>query len=200
MRPSCTISLEQLLDFSEGRLAPAARVALEQHLATGCATCQESLAWLGEALPALAPLPPPSDAALRFARGLARLLPQPEPRPERVSVLARLVPGSGGAPLTARGAGTVQRLYETDEHLITLWDEADRAGTRYLIGQVYAREGSPLVPEAVVLLPQEGAGRTAEQEGSEFHAAGVPPGTYLLQCTLAAVEIYLPEVEVGFAG
>ena len=69
---------------------------------------------------ALALTATPSVETLRFAVGLARLLPHPT----RPSLIARLV--SGGQPLAAaRGGEAQQRLYETDRHLITLWDEAD---------------------------------------------------------------------------
>ena len=201
MQKACSISLETLLDFTEGRLDDTQRVALEAHLATRCATCQETLQWFGKVIPALAPLPSPSPEALAFAKSLARLLPRTEPSAQRVPLIARLVSGSAPPALAgARGhqGSSIQRLYETDDYLITLWDEADSGATRYLIGQVYARQGTSVVPQEVVLLPREGSVQRAEQEGSEFHAAGVAPGTYLLHCTLETVDLYVPEVEVGF--
>jgi hypothetical protein len=141
---------------------------------------------------ALAPEPAPSGEALGFALGLARLLPQPS----RPSLIARLV--SGGQPLaTARGGEAQQRLYETDQHLITLWDETDRHATRYLIGQVYEKEKGPLVPESVTLFSGSSTEQAAQQEGSEFHVTRVAPGTYTLRCTLESADILLPEVEVG---
>lgn len=149
--------------------------------------------WLETTLrTALAPEPAPSAEAVDFALGLARLLPQPS----RPSLIARLV--SGGLPLaTARGGEAQQRLYETETHLITLWDEAEQGARRYLIGQVYDKASGPLVPEAVTLLSTQSSEQTARQEGSEFHVAGVAPGTYALRCALAHVDILLPEVEVG---
>ena len=201
MKTACSISLETLLDFTEGRLDDTQRGALEAHLATRCAACQETLQWLGNAIPALAPLPGPSPEALAFSNGLVRLLPKPESvSTGRVPLIARLISG-GGTPALAGARGhhssSIQRLYETDDYLITLWDEADGGATRYLIGQVYARQGESVAPQEVVLLPREGESQVAEQEGSEFHAAGVPPGTYLLHCALETADLYVPEVEVG---
>ena len=201
MQKACSISLETLLNFTEGRLDSVQRSALEEHLATRCAACQETLQWLGTALPALTPLPSPSPQALAFTQGLARLLPGALSPPGRVPLIARLL-SVGGTPtlVGARGAksGAVQRLYETDDYLITLWDEADHGATRYLIGQVYDRQSGPVVPQTVVLTPRRGTAKTVQQEGSEFHAAGVAPGTYLLHCALETADIYLPEVDVGF--
>lgn len=149
--------------------------------------------WLETTLrAALAEEPAPSPETLAFSVGLARLLP----RVDRPSLLARLI--SGGQPLaTARGGEAQQRVYETDSHLITLWDEADAGTSRYLIGQVYDKASGPLIPEAVVLFSARQAETSAQQEGSEFHVAGVAPGTYSLRCALESADILLPEVEVG---
>ncbi len=45
---------EQLADFVEGRLAPADVRRVEEHLASGCPTCQVDLAWLRETLALMA--------------------------------------------------------------------------------------------------------------------------------------------------
>ncbi|WP_309719513.1 hypothetical protein [Armatimonas sp.] len=149
--------------------------------------------WLETTLrAALAEEPAPSQETLTFAVGLARMLP----RADRPSLLARLV--SGGQTLaTARGGEAQQRLYETDQHLITLWDEADSGASRYLIGQVYEKNNGPLVPESVMLFSAQCVEKNARQEGSEFHVAGVAPGVYALRCSLATADILLPGVEVG---
>ena len=149
--------------------------------------------WLETTLrSALEPEPVPSAEALSFALGLARMLP----RVHRPSLLAHLV--SGGQPLaTARGGEAQQRLYETESHLITLWDETDSGASRYLIGQVYAKNNGPLVPESVTLFSVQSPQKNARQEGSEFHVAGVAPGVYALRCALESADILLPEVEVG---
>ncbi len=149
--------------------------------------------WLETTLrAALAEEPVPSQETLAFSVGLARMLP----RAERPSLIARLV--SGGQTLaTARGGEAQQRLYETDQHLITLWDEADSGASRYLIGQVYAKASGPLVPESVLLFSAQQAEIDARQEGSEFHLAGVAPGVYGLRCSVAGTDILLSGVEVG---
>lgn len=149
--------------------------------------------WLETTLrAALVEEPAPSAEALAFACGLARMLPQPE----RPSLIARLTSG-GQAPATARGSEAQQRLYETDQHLITLWDEADRQSTRYLIGQVYDKTTGLLAPESITLIAPHCPKRVAQQEGSEFHVAEVLPGTYTLHCALPETDILLPEVEVS---
>ena len=141
---------------------------------------------------ALAEEPAPSQETLAFSVGLARLLP----RADRPSLIARLVSGRQTLA-TARGGEAQQRLYETEAHLITLWDEADSGASRYLIGQVYAKENGPLVPGSVTLFSAQHVETSARQEGSEFHVAGVAPGVYALRCSLASADILLPGVEVG---
>lgn len=197
MKKMCGTTWEQLLDYQEGRLSSTEKQALEQHLATGCPACQETLGWLATTLSALTPPPAPSPEALAYTQGLARLLPGATAAPGRVPLIAWLVSGGAPAVAMARGGGAVQRLYETEHHLITLWDEADHAATRYLIGQVYDRDKGPLVPRAVSLLPTHGDALQAEQEGSEFHLAQVAAGTYLLHCELENTDLYLPGVQVG---
>ncbi|MFQ5857050.1 MAG: FecR domain-containing protein, partial [Anaerolineae bacterium] len=44
------LSIEQLADYVEGRLVASDARAVEDHLATGCPTCQADLAWVGETL------------------------------------------------------------------------------------------------------------------------------------------------------
>ncbi len=141
---------------------------------------------------ALTEEPAPSQQTLAFSVGLARMLPQSD----RPSLIARLITG-GQALATVRGGEAQQRLYETDGHLITLWDEVDSGASRYLIGQVYEKGRGPLVPESVTLFSAQHADRGAQQEGSEFHMAGVVPGVYALRCALASTDILLPGVEVG---
>jgi hypothetical protein len=147
--------------------------------------------WLEARLRAgLATEPAPSQETLAFAVGLARLLP----KTSRPSLVARLVSGSLA---TARGGEAQQRLYETESHLITLWDEGDSGASRYLIGQVYAKNSGPLVPESVMLFADKQKEFNARQEGSEFHLARIAAGRYTLRCALADADIVLPDVEVG---
>lgn len=205
----CAISLEQLLDLHEGRLDGEAAAALRRHLDAGCPACGERLRWIEGTLGAFpasfAPVPEPSADALAYVKSLARLLQPPAGRGENlVRHIARLVfdGGSPRAPAEARspGAPAAQRVFETEVHLITLWDEPEEAADqRYLIGQVYARSGTALPPRSVSLLLADAPEREAEIEGSEFHLPGVAPGVYLIRCRLDAAEVLLPRVEVGLA-
>ena len=73
----------------------------------------------------------------------------------------------------------------------------DAAGS-YVIGQVYARQKSEcLMPESVLFTATDGATWTAQQEGSEFHVAGLAPDKYLIQCWLDEGEVLLPSVPIG---
>lgn len=149
--------------------------------------------WLETTLRAtLAPEPMPSEEAQAFALGLTRLLP----RPERPTLLARLLPS--GQPLaSARGSEAQQRIYETDQHLLTLWDETDTGESRYVIGQVYDKTHGPLHPQEVAFFSPHSPERHARQEGSEFHLEKVAPGTYALRCSLPELDILVTGVEVG---
>lgn len=205
MHTPCTISLEQLLDLHEDRLAALPAAELRRHLQTGCPACAERLRWIEETLGALpaasAPVPEPSADTLDYVRSLARLL-RPAGRGDGlVRHVARLI-FDGGAPRAMAEARSViapaaQRVFETEAHLITLWDEPEEADQRYLIGQVYARAGAALLPRSVSLLLPDAPEREAAIEGSEFHLPGVTPGIYLIRCRLDTAEVLLPRVEVG---
>jgi len=219
----CIIPFEALIDLQEGRLPTDDAAELGRHVAAGCPRCAASLRWLGETLPHLAPAlqlsssetATPSADALAYVHRLARLL-QPVKEVEAVGAagrltrfVARLV--AGGTPprpiaAGARGGGDsepVQRVYRTEAHLITLWDEPeDNSGIdRYLIGQVYGDDGAARIPRSATLLLSDAAEREAQREGSEFHLAAIPPGQYLVRCVLLDTdeEIFLPGVRVGAA-
>lgn len=143
---------------------------------------------------ALTSAPSPSTEAMAYVRSLARLL-HPDP-PART--VARLAVVGGLVAAGARGGGGgAQRVFETDDHVVTLWDEVEDAGSHYVIGQVYARGGGALVPRAVHLLLPDASERAAACEGSEFHMEGIAAGTYLIRCTLDDAELIVPGVAVG---
>lgn len=145
---------------------------------------------------ALAPTPTPSPQTMAYVRGLARLLRPDRPAPK----VAWLSSVGGLVAAGARGAAAgAQRVYETDQHVVTLWDEAEDAGRHYVIGQVYARSGGAMTPRAVALLLPDDTERAASCEGTEFHLTDVAPGTYLIRCTLDADELIIPGVAVGAA-
>jgi len=156
-------------------------------------------------LPAALTEAAPGQTSLAYVHSLARLL-RPEPQPtasEWIRHIARRVLGASHHMAPAPGArggssAPVQRLFETESHLITLWDEPDIAPNRYLIGQVYRRAGAAVAPISTTLVLPDASERLAAREGSEFHLAAVPPGVYLITCRLeTAEEILVPGVEVG---
>ncbi len=141
------------------------------------------------------PQSPVPAAAMAAAKDLFAELKQ-----ERRSVLAHLLFDSreGLSPARDSGGGTsFQRLFETETHLIDLWEERSR-GRSYLIGQVYDKaEGAALAPESALLLSLEGTTLYASTEGTEWHLEGVPMGSWTVQLWLDDETIILDAVEVG---
>lgn len=199
---TCDFSFEELVDFHEGRAADPS--GMREHLREGCSRCAERLEWLRLYLPAvrsaLGPEHGPSPAALAFVRNLARTPAAVSPGPAVLFTLARLVfdGRSGPAAGTRRTGGEAfHRLYETDEHSITLWEEP-ASGASYVIGQAYSRpDGEPLTPQSVVGSSSEGVSWSAEIQGQEFHFASLSPGAYDLHLFLGEAEVRLVEVEIG---
>jgi hypothetical protein len=202
---SCSITIEILADLLDSKLSPAAQAEMERHLAASCLHCQDRLAWLREALPALADALPnpalsPSSETMAYVRGLHRLLTPERQRPDIIRHVAQRIASAarGLAPAGARGASASPlQLFETDQHILTLWSGQDAAASHYVIGQVYERNGGAISPLTVELMAPNGTSRTAEPEGAEFHLEHVEPGSYLLLCALGNEEIVLPHFEVG---
>lgn len=200
----CKIEWETLLNYQEDRLNATQRETLEQHLSRGCLQCTAQLRWLSEFLPALPDAVSqdlaPSPAAITFANRLANLLPKPEPS-GLTRFIAQLASQSGMALATAGARGislpAVQRVYTTERHLITLWDEPEDGNHRYLIGQIYSQSGNALYPQSVQILRPGALEQEAVQEDNEFHLAGITAGSYLLRCRFDTEEIIVPEIEVG---
>jgi hypothetical protein len=199
-KSNCTVTLEQLLDFREDNNAE-----LAAHIAMGCPSCSERLAFLGDTLPAISSMiPAPSASATHYANSLARLL-APTKKPGIVQQIARLIPkparpaiglGVRGLP-TISTVAAAQQTYETETHLITLWDEPEKTTTRYLIGQIYARSGEAVLTDRVTLLLSDATEQVATIEGSEFHFASVPSGVYLIRCEFDQTELLIPKLSVG---
>lgn len=201
---SCSLTFETLTDYVDGRLSADAASTIEAHLQTACPLCAERLQWLRAVLPSLAEAMPetvlaPSAQALENVHAMSRLL-SPARRPTGViQHIARLLtPVSSRPPLGARGeSGAGSQVYETEHHLVTLWSEPAPENETYLIGQVYAREGGPLVPKTVELIGGDGNSHVARQDGTEFHLPAVEPGTYILLCSLDREEVILPHLQIG---
>ena len=113
------------------------------------------------------------------------------------------------APQTLALAGTrstptktpAQRLYETSDHLVTLWEEANTGGKgSYVIGQVYSRqENVSLQPELVLFTATAGGeALLADHEQNEFHVPSLMPGNYVIRCWLEGHNVLaLHDVVIG---
>lgn len=144
-----------------------------------------------------AELPTVPRAALDAARALFRERKRPP-----VRVATPLFDGRASLSLAREGAGpsaSFQRLFETEAHLIDVWEERGAAGESYLIGQVYDRAAGEALPlESAVLLAPSGETREARTQETEWHAPGVPAGSWSLQLWLEGGEsLWLGGLEVG---
>jgi len=94
------------------------------------------------------------------------------------------------APTAAQSSSEqpyLQRLYETDDYMVSLWEESlpGEEGS-YIITQLYSRqEYSSLRPDAVLFVGMtNGIVQKAVRETNEFHIPRLLPDTYLIHCWL----------------
>ena len=144
-----------------------------------------------------AELPTVPHAALDAARTLFRERKRPP-----VRFATPLFDGRASLSIAREGAGSsasFQRLFETEAHLIDVWEERGAKGESYLIGQVYDRAvGDALPLENVVLLAPSGETREVRTHEREWHAPGVPAGKWSIQLWLEGGEaLLLSGLEVG---
>lgn len=190
----CRIPLATLLDAREGRLDPAAAARLDAHRAGGCDHCERRLAQLATLAADLRAdaLPDAPERALAAARQIFRDF-RPA-APARIPFLARLVFDSrAAAPAFARrvGGDAVTRLFETDAHVVDLWEED---GT--LMGQAFTLpERGALRPERALLVGDRA--HTATLDGDAFVFVAVPAGRYTLQLEIGDALVRLPDLVVG---
>ena len=209
MMSRCTITLEELTDYGAGACTPAEAARLRLHLESGCPVCRTQEAALDKVISALHDAltlseTPISESTRAYARSLSHLRPPvaSAQRPPLLRWIATLVSGAG---LTLAQAGvrgtegsTSQWLYETEAHLITLWEERRGPVGSYVIGQIYRRQDSvSLIPESILFTGSSGATWTAHQKESEFHISDLLPDMYLLQCWLDEGTLLLPQVRIG---
>jgi hypothetical protein len=201
---SCSLTFETLTDYVDGRLSPEAASTVEGHLQTACPRCAERLQWLRAVLPSLPEAMPdtapvPSTQALENVHAMSRLLSSTRRPSGVIQHIAQLLTSvSQRTPVGARGeSGSGSQVYETERHLVTLWSESAPENGTYLIGQVYEREGGPIVPQAAELIKGDGTSRLARQDGTEFHLPFVEPGVYILLFALEGEEIILPRLQIG---
>jgi hypothetical protein len=199
------VAFETLADLEEGRLPQAEAARLGAH-AGSCASCRERLGWLSSYLPTLRQAlaretPQPSASAVAFARSLARRIPVSRPNPLVALRVARLVFDTRhAAPSGARGErdGAVQRLFETESHVIDLWEEREASRQVYLIGQAHTRaEGAAAAPASATAIGMGGARQAARLDGAEFHFESLSPGNYHLHLCLPGEEALLMDLEIG---
>jgi len=202
----CNISFETLANYIDGTATPAESERIAVHLAGGCTSCQKQVAILRQSQEALRSILSPSDSApsqdsQEFVRNLPRLrfqsalttnsrVPFGISIPAITRFVAQLIDQQTLAPTSVRSASdqaSLQRLYETDDHLVSLWEESlpGEEGS-YIIAQVYSRQESIcLIPETVLFVAMSsGITQEAVQEANEFHVPRLLPDNYLIQCWL----------------
>ena len=197
----CRISFESLVDYREGRAAPAVAERIAAHLAADCAHCRPTLAWLAQTTPQIhaAQQMQVPQAALNRAYNLFRER-MPAPAPSRWQALFQFDSRSSPAFAGARGqaAGAFQLRFGTAQHDITLFQEPVTGGKWYVIGQVIPNTGDAvIVPQEITLTGPDGAAQTFAPQADEFHLPDLTPGTYALHIRLDSGEILFPAVEIG---
>jgi hypothetical protein len=196
----CRVGYEELLDFRDGRAEPPAAETLSAHLAAGCESCQTQLAQI-DRLQSVMLEGELSSAPAHVLDRVKGLFRERFEKPARRSLFAQLVFDSRSrlALSGARGAetGQIQVLYSTSEHDIDLWQERTPDGNWYVIGQVMPKEGGGPVQPASAFLRSARATIESTEEGSEFHLAAIPAGSYALQIALPDVDVEVDGVTIG---
>ena len=167
----------------------------------------------------VSPATVPSDSARAFAKNLTRLrfnditatASADETNPSLLQSflgvprwIARYIQPETPYFVGARSTADLvpaQRIFETNEHLVTLWEEANTGNTSsYVIGQVYSRtDNVSLTPELVLFTARsDGATFVADKEDSEFYVSSLLPGDYVVHCWLNNNDVLaLPHVRFG---
>jgi hypothetical protein len=199
---ACRVSFAALVDYQEGRMEVAAAQELETHLQQGCETCRARLTQLQRVLEALGRRDLLETPAPVYAKLKAAYRERYAAGPSRPPLVARPVYDSRRLPafVGARG-GTgeaFQVIHSTAEHDIHLWAEKQNEKAWYLIGQVLPHVGGDSIkPELASLQSPDGVQITAAADGTEFHLATVPAGSYTLHLYLSKGEVVVPDIAVG---
>jgi len=204
--PSHPISYERLLSFAAGDLHANEAGVVAAHVA-GCPACGATVARyrqlqaVAQADVALAP----SAAVLARAKGLFVAPPQ-VPRPSLGDALRRVI---GRLTFDSRGAFALsgvrgalseyQLAFESDDAAVDLQiapPDDDTAGWR-LLGQVDFHDDEQ--PTAAVELTAVGGGDAvaAAVDAHGVFALRTPPGRYDLVVRHPALEVVLPDLEIG---
>ena len=197
----CSIPVELLYNYHDARTDAAETARIREHLASGCAECEQELRWMqhtAQTMKAAGNVVVPQHL-LEQSRALFR---ERFPAPQRAAWFPSLVFDSRQrlAMAGARGAGTAsfQLVYRTEAFDIELWQDPLENGEWYVIGQILPqRDAAEIVPTSVVLTSETGSGITVTPESSEFHLTAVLVGTYRLTLGLPDGDIEISELQIG---
>lgn len=200
------MSFELLLNYHDGRTDAAETARVREHLATGCADCEQNLAWMQkttQTMRALGSVTVP-ESLLQRSRDLFRQrypAPVSAPTPARRTWLPQLAFDSrqslAMAGVRGAGAASYQLVYRTEGFDIELWQDPLETGDWYVIGQIVSQDEQEIVPQSVLLTPQEGTELTVAPKDAEFHLPLVPAGLYRMTLTLPDGDIQIPDLRIG---
>lgn len=201
-------TFENILDFADGRLAPAEVEAIEGHVAAGCDECATALAWYRQFSTVAeedASIEPPTwvtnravglfadardAAARRGIRGLVARI--------RAALVLDTLAGDFADAIPARSAGAEARqlLYSASTYDVDLLVAPFEASRRLLVsGQVLVGESvdfGGVGSLTVELDAGEGVvATTTTSEFGEFSFRGVEPGFYDIRIAGDGREILL---------
>lgn len=157
----------QWVDFVRNLTLPKAKMAMQQHIDSGCNQCADTLrTWQGVLSIAAGEsvLAPPAHAVHIVKSQFAAIRPT-------ASSGVRLVFDSLLQPLTAGTRGSIaarQFLYETDEYYIDLRLEPQAEDRACLVGQVLNRFGADRAVRSVPIRLQDGKLPVAHTSTNEF--------------------------------
>jgi hypothetical protein len=157
----------QWVDFVRNLTLPKAKMAMQQHIDSGCSKCSDTLrTWQGVLSIAAGEsvLAPPADAVHVVKSQFAAIR-------TTASSGVRLVFDSLLQPLTAGTRGSIaarQFLYETDEYYIDLRLEPRADDRAFLVGQVLNRFGADRAVQSVPIRLQDGKLPLAHTSTNEF--------------------------------
>lgn len=199
-------AFEQVIDYVDGRLTPAAAERVAAHLASDCAACAETRSWYEQVRAVAASDDTVAPPAWVFKQAVRIFDTARRPRlVERVGeALARLVFDSLARPQLAgvRSTETMHRqlLYRAGDYSIDLQVAPAGHERGSLIGQVL-REGEATFESAAhlrleLLRAGESVRSTVTDDMGEFKISDVDYGNYNLRIELAEGQITVPDVPV----
>jgi len=186
-RATCPSPLE-LGEYHLGILAPAQKLAMDQHLAT-CLHCSHELEQLEAYVSALAP-----DIAFSPLERIKVLVARLVRSPEDHSRSGARAPAPAYAGL--RGESESLLLYQVDDIQIAVefQDDAERQGRLALLGLVTGADTSGM--EAHLWQPEQHIAAIPVDELGNFYVSNLAPGSYELVLRGPKVEVQIPELEI----